>query len=134
MKALTTILFVFATILLSACKGEAQKPTAVTTSADMQVIQFHTEHRCATCLKIEDLTKKTLANYFPNIPFSLVNAEDKKNEKITEQFEAFGTSLFLYNPKTGKKKDLTDFAFMNAGDEKKFEAELKKQIETFLKG
>jgi sulfite exporter TauE/SafE len=41
--------------------------------------------------------------------------------------------LFLYNPKTGKKKDLTDFAFMNAGDEKKFESELKKQIEIFLK-
>lgn len=103
-------------------------------SADMQVIQFHTEHRCATCLKIEELTKKTLASHFSTIPFSLINAEDKKNEKITEQFEAFGTSLFLYNPKTGKKKDLTDFAFMNAGDEKKFESELKNQIEIFLKG
>ncbi len=134
MKAFITTFIVFATILLTSCNGEAQKPTALTTSADMQVIQFHTAHRCATCLKIEELTKKTLANYFPNIPFSLVNAEDKKNEKITEQFEAFGTSLFLYNPKTGKKKDLTDFAFMNAGDEKKFESELKKQIETFLKG
>jgi hypothetical protein len=33
-------------------------------SADMQVIQFHTEHRCATCLKIEELTKKTLASHF----------------------------------------------------------------------
>lgn len=134
MKAFITTFIVFATILLTSCNSDAQKPTALTTSADMQVIQFHTAHRCATCLKIEELTKKTLANYFPNIPFSLINADEKKNEKITEQFEAFGTSLFLYNPKTGKKKDLTDFAFMNAGDEKKFESELKKQIETFLKG
>ncbi|MFZ1676683.1 MAG: nitrophenyl compound nitroreductase subunit ArsF family protein [Saprospiraceae bacterium] len=99
----------------------------------IQVIQFHNEHRCATCLKIEELTKKTLADYFPDIPFSLVNVEDKKNKKMTEQFEAFGTSLFLYNPTTGRKKDLTDFAFMNAGDEKKFEAGLKKHIEDFLK-
>ncbi|HQW25682.1 MAG TPA: hypothetical protein PLV75_06975, partial [Saprospiraceae bacterium] len=82
MKAFITTFIVFATILLTSCNGEAQKPTALTTSADMQVIQFHTAHRCATCLKIEELTKKTLANYFPNIPFSLVNAEDKKNEKI----------------------------------------------------
>lgn len=134
MKSLTTTLFVFATILLSEYKCEAQQTTAPSTSTELQVIQFHNEHRCATCLKIEELTKKTLADYFPAIPFSLVNVEEKKNEKMTEQFEAFGTSLFLYNPKTGKKKDLTDFAFMNAGDEKKFESELKKQIETFLKG
>lgn len=133
MKTLSISLFVLATILLSACSGEAQKPTTVTANATMQVIQFHNEHRCATCLKIEELTKKTLADYFPAIPFSLVNVEEKKNEKMTEQFEAFGTSLFLYNPKTGKKKDLTDFAFMNAGDEKKFESELKQQIEAFLK-
>lgn len=133
MKVLTTTLFVFATILLSAYNGEAQKPTSPSTSAAIQVIQFHNEHRCETCLKIERLTKKTLTDYFPTIPFSLVNVEEKKNEKMTEQFEAFGTSLFLYNPKTGKKKDLTDFAFMNAGDEAKFESELKKHIEAFLK-
>lgn len=133
MKTLPLSLFVFAAIMLSACTGEAQKPTVAQTGTSMQVIQFHNEHRCATCLKIEELTKKTLADYFPSIPFSLVNAEDKKNEKMTQQFEAFGTSLFLYNPKTGLKKDLTDFAFMNAGDDKKFEAELKKHIEAFLK-
>lgn len=133
MKTFPISLYIFAAILLSACTGEAQKPTAAPSGATMQVIQFHNEHRCVTCLKIEELTKKTLADYFPAIPFSLVNVEDKKNEKMTEQFEAFGTSLFLYNPKTGLKKDLTDFAFMNAGDDKKFETELKKHIEAFLK-
>ncbi len=133
MKALTTTFFVFATILLSASYVKAQKPTTPSTNTDIQVIQFHNEHRCETCLKIETLTKKTLTDYFPSIPFYLVNVEEKKNEKMTEQFEAFGTSLFLYNPKTGKKKDLTDFAFMNASDEKKFESELKKHIEAFFK-
>jgi hypothetical protein len=133
MKSLPIALFIFTVIMLSACSGEAQKSTAQPSTATMQVIQFHNEHRCATCLKIESLTKKTLSDYFPSIPFSLVNVEEKKNESMVEQFEAFGTSLFLYNPKTGSKKDLTDFAFMNAGDDKKFEAELKRQIEAFLK-
>ena len=107
--------------------------TATSNSATIEVIQFHSEHRCITCLKIEKLTRATLANSFPNITFTLVNVEDKKNAKKAEQFEATGTALFLYNPKTGKKKDLTDFAFMKAGDEKKFEAELKKYIEDFIK-
>lgn len=134
MKQVHFTLFIFASLLLSACNSKAQQPSATTANASMQVIQFHNEHRCETCQKIEAITRQTLKDYFPSIPFSLVNVEEKKNEKMTEQFEAFGTSLFLYNPKTGKKKDLTDFAFMNAGDEKKFESELKKQIETFLKG
>jgi hypothetical protein len=128
----------FATLLmliLTAFTTEAQTKTqqpAKPTTASIEVIQFHSQHRCMTCNKIEALTKETLTS-FKNIPFSLVNVDDKKNEKKAEQFEATGTALFLYNPKTGKKKDLTDFAFMNAGNKEKFVADLKKEIEKFLK-
>jgi maltose-binding protein MalE len=132
------IIFSFATLMMllfTACNSEAQntKQTSTATSdAKIEVIQFHSEHRCMTCNKIETLTKETLKAY-PNIPFSLVNVDDKKNEKKAEQFEATGTALFLYNPKTGKKKDLTDFAFMNAGNKEKFLEGLKKEIDLFLK-
>ena len=122
-------------LLFTACNNEAQntKPTSTTTSdVKIEVIQFHSEHRCMTCNKIETLTKETLKAY-PNIPFSLVNVDDKKNDKKAEQFKATGTALFLYNPKTGKKKDLTDFAFMNAGNKEKFLEGLKKEINLFLK-
>lgn len=132
------IFYSFATLILllfTACNSEAQntKQTSTATSdAKIEVIQFHSEHRCMTCNKIESLTKETLKAY-PNIPFSLVNVDDKKNEKKAEQFKATGTALFLYNPKTDKKKDLTDFAFMNAGNKEKFIKELKKEIDLFLK-
>lgn len=132
------IFFSFATLLMllftpynSEAQNTKQSSTA-TADAKIEVIQFHSEHRCMTCNKIETLTKETLKAY-PNIPFSLVNVDDKKNEKKTEQFEATGTALFLYNPKTGKKKDLTDFAFMNAGNNEKFIEGLKKEIDLFLK-
>jgi hypothetical protein len=124
----------FIVLLLTACSTGAQgnKATLVSTETTIEIIQFHSEHRCMTCNKIEVLTKETLKSY-PNIPFSLVNVDDKKNEKKAEQFEATGTALFLYNPKTGKKKDLTDFAFMNASNKEKFVEGLKKEIEAFLK-
>lgn len=135
-KILTSVFAMFMLLFIS-CNGNSQtkKATAKTTTAKatIEIIQFHSEHRCMTCNKIEKLTRLTLKD-FPTIPFSLVNVDDAKNEKKAEQFEATGTALFLYNPKTGKKKNLTDFAFMNAGDEAKFQKELKKEIQLFLKG
>ncbi len=128
--SIAVLSFIFSFFLVS--NGNAQQSNQVQTTT-IEVIQFHSEHRCVTCLKIEKLTRATLANYFPNIPFSLVNVEDKKNAKKAEQFQASGTALFLYNNKTGKKKELTDFAFMNAGDDKKFDEELKKFINDFIK-
>jgi hypothetical protein len=130
MKKSLIYLITLLALVFTTANGKAQqnKPTAI-----IEVIQFHSEHRCATCMLIEKLTRKTLTNNYPAIPFSLVNVDDKKNAKKAEQFEAAGTSLYLYNPATGKKKDLTDFAFLKAGDEKKFAAELKKYIEEFRK-
>ena len=128
------ILSVFATFMLLFVSnfGNAQTKKATVSSAktNVEIIQFHSEHRCMTCNKIEELTRETLKSY-PTIPFSLVNVDDKKNEKIATQFEATGTALFLYNPTTKKKQDLTEMAFMNAGDKDKFIQELKKKIDAF---
>ncbi len=123
-----------AIVLFTACSSEAQNnpKTSSTKAASIEVIQFHSEHRCMTCNKIEELSRKVLKDY-PNIPFSLVNIDDKKNEAKAEEFEAFGTALYLYNPATGARKNLTEFAFMNAMDEEKFKEGLKKEIEAFQK-
>lgn len=110
--------------------GYAQSNAIKTKKAEIEVIQFHSEHRCATCLKIEEMTKETVKE-FSGVPFRLINVDDKKNEKIAAQFEAAGTALFLHNPKTGKKKDLTDFAFLNSGNKTKFIEGMKKEIKRF---
>ncbi len=125
----------FIAFMFTASISEAQqiKPAVTASKPTIEVIQFHSEHRCVTCLKIEKLTKATLTKSYPAIVFKLYNVDDKANVKIAEKFEAAGTALYLYNPVTGKRKDLTDFAFMKAGDEKKFEAELKRFIEDFIK-
>ncbi len=122
-------------VLFSACSGKAQTPqlTVNTANAEVALIQFHSEHRCMTCMKIEELSKQTLAK-FDGIPFTLVNVDDAENKETAEEFQAYGTALFLYNPKTGAKKELTDFAFMNAGDAEKFVTGLSKEIAAFKKG
>jgi thioredoxin-related protein len=131
-------LLVLATFtLLISCGEKTKSEQEVTKSATsieaskIQVIQFHSENRCMTCNKIEALALETLKSY-PELRFQLVNVDDSNNEQLSEQFEATGTALFLYNPSTKEKLDLTEFAFMTAGDETKFETALKKQIEKFM--
>lgn len=134
-KSILTSVFATLMLLFVSCNGNAQTNTAAVKSnatATIQVIQFHSEHRCMTCNKIEVLARVALKKY-PAIPFSLVNADDKKNEKLCTQFEAYGSSLFLYNTKTKKIKNLTEMAFMNAGDQDKFIKEFNKNMDTFLK-
>lgn len=132
MKSLLISLFTFTTCMLVTGNSQAQQSIKTPTTS-IEVIQFHAEHRCVTCLKIEKLTRATLSKSYPAIPFRLYNVDDKKNEKIAEQFEATGTALFLYNPKTGKKKNLTEFAFMKSGNEAAYDATLKQLISEFLK-
>ena len=127
--------FAMVTLLLISCNNTSKTENISVSSSDkstIQVIQFHSENRCMTCNKIEALTLKTLESY-PEITFTLVNVDDSKNGSKSEQFEATGTALFLYNPTTAAKLDLTEFAFMTAGNEEKFVAELKKEIDLFLK-
>jgi len=133
MKKISTILLIISGLLLFSCIGNTQNSPASQTGT-VEVIQFHNEHRCYSCLEIEKLTKATLAKNYPSIPFKLINLDDKSNAPVAKQFEAAGTALFLYNAKTGKKKNLTAFAFLKVGNEAAFTEELKKYIAEFLKG
>lgn len=114
----------------------AQKP------AKLKIVYFHAEHRCPTCLSIEDNTNKTLSTYFSQqlksgeITFVSLDVSEKKNEQMVEKYEADGSSLFLTNV-TGKKEqttDFTNFAFSYSRNQpEKFIAGLKAEIEKNLK-
>ena len=126
------VLAVFTTFF--SCKNEAKEETKIsenTVQTDIQLIQFHTEHRCETCNNIEKLSKETIKGN-EAISFVLYNVDEEKNAKVAEQFEATGTSLYLYNSKTKATKDLTEMAFMYAKNEgEKFKTELQKEISEF---
>jgi hypothetical protein len=113
-----------------------QKPTK------LQIIYFHAEHRCPTCLSIEENAKKTLNTYFAaqmkdgTIKFQVIDVSDEKNSKIAEKYEATGSKLFLTKVE-GKKEtntDFTNFAFSYSRNQaEKFIAGLKAEIEKNLK-
>jgi thiol-disulfide isomerase/thioredoxin len=132
MKTLSLLFITFISFLISTSSNAQNKVAGKTMSqsSNIEIIQFHSEHRCATCLKIEELTKEAVKSY-KGMSFKLINVDEPKNEKIAEKFEAVGTAVFIYNPKTGKKKDMTDFVFMNAGNKTKFIEGMKKEINKF---
>jgi hypothetical protein len=142
MKKLSALVVVVSLVLFS-CKGKAQTEKTLNEKVanKIEVIDFHSTHRCMTCNAIESSTKFTLDTYFKDevesnkITFQVVNVDEEENLKIAEKFEATGTALFLNVVKDGKEEqiDLTEFAFMNGNDQKVFSDELKVKIEEALK-
>jgi len=139
MKHLLHLTFLALGLFVTVGTSNAQQP-ATATGTRIDVIDFHNEHRCKTCLTIQSLTEEVLNTTFAaqkkagTITFRLVNVEDAANEKIAEDFGAYGTALFLHVHKNGKaeKIDLTEWAFMNANDAAKFKAELTSKLRAVL--
>ncbi len=138
---IVSALFTVIIFTLSACNSEAQtaKNTGVANEASLEVIDFHTTHRCKTCLAIEKAAKEVLdANFAPamksgKITFKTVNVDEEANAKIAEKFGAFGSTLVIYNPKTDSFADMTDFAFSYAvGDVAKFKNGFKAAVQKAL--
>ena len=107
----------------------------------VEVIDFHSTRRCATCNAIEEKARTVLKKYYSTemkeglITFQTVNVDKEENYKMAEEFEAGGTALFINVVKNGKstKIDLTDFAFMNVNsDDDDFEKGLRKEMDKAL--
>ena len=143
MKTLKFITVLAIGLILTACNGQNKSKDQIfdQSVSKIEVLDFHSTHRCMTCNAIEANTKYTLNTYFAKelkedkITFQVINVDEKKNEKIAEKFEASGTSLILNVIKNGKETqiNLTDFAFMNGNDQETFSKELKAKIDTELK-
>jgi len=143
MKAIKFFPILAISLILTSCNGQNEsKTTSLNKSiSKIEVLDFHSTHRCMTCNAIEANTNYTLNTYFAKelkddkITFQVINVDEKENEKIAEKFEASGTSLFLNVIKNGKETqiNLTDFAFINGNDQEAFSKELKAKIDTELK-
>lgn len=138
----TIIISLFSLFIFTNCSGQPiPKYTAQANGPNrIEVLDFHNEHRCATCLEIERLTKELLSQDYADaitkglITFKLINADEKANAAVVEHYTAYGTTLIISSVKNGAEEfaDLTNFAFMNFNKEEKFKETLKKEIDAAL--
>jgi hypothetical protein len=114
-----------AVILLSGtsslCQAQTEnkgKEPSVADTDKIEVYYFHNTRRCETCKAVEAVTRKTLEENFAQqmkageITFQSLNIEDEENEPLARKLHVSGQTLLFV--KDGKKKDLTNEAFMFA--------------------
>lgn len=84
----------------------------------VEVYYFHNTRRCATCEAVEEVTKSSLNELYPEqvksgaVEFHSLNLEEDVNESLAKKLKVSGQTLLVV--KNGKKKDLTNDAFMYA--------------------
>ena len=142
MKNSKTLLVLVATMLLFSWNISAQNEEGkkIKSGNKVEVIDFHSTHRCMTCNAIEANTKFTLEEYFADelesgkITFQSINIDEKENYAMAEKYEAAGTSLFLNVIDDGKEAqiNLTNLAFKKGKNKAAFSKELKRMIEKQL--
>jgi len=143
MKTIKILTILITSLILTSCNGQNKKTDNQTNSdvTKIEVIDFHSTHRCFTCNAIEENTKYTLDTYFSKemkegkITFQIINVDEEINNKIAEKFEASGTSLFINTIKNGTEKqtNITNFAFSKGKNKDAFSTELKSKLEKELK-
>jgi hypothetical protein len=115
------LLSVMALSLAISCSAQTsnKEETAKISNGDkLEVYYFHNTRRCATCQAVEAVTKRTLEDNYPEqmkegtITFQSLNIEEDVNEPLARKLHVSGQTLLFI--KDGKKRDLTNDAFMYA--------------------
>ena len=129
MKKLSVFTLIAIGLLFFTFNGKAQNEDLSDTKLNnkVEVIGFHSTHRCMTCKAIEANTKYTLDEFFADelksgkIIYQSINIDEKENYAMAEKFQAGGTSLFLNLVDSGKESqiDLTNLAFKKGKDYEK---------------
>jgi len=106
-------------------------------SKKVQIYYFHNARRCATCQAVEDVTKKSLKELYPEmtkngkIVFQSLDIEEKSNQSLVKKYKVSGqTLLFVSN---SKKVNLTNDAFMYArNNPDKLKSKIQKTIDIMM--
>jgi hypothetical protein len=106
---------------MASCSGSTEKKTAETAQTEVAetakviVYYFHGKQRCKTCLTIQEVAGKTIAENFVDnndVLFAELDYSEKVNEAIAERYEVANSSLFVVSG--DEFVNLTDIAFANA--------------------
>lgn len=104
----------------------SQKATDVKAT---QVVYFHNERRCATCMAVEEVTKDVIAQLdSTTISFNSYELGDSATTMMVKDLKIAGQTLLIISKDT--IIDLTNSAFMNARvNPDQFKADLKSALD-----
>lgn len=137
MKAQNLIIFLLPILFFSysAVSQEENNSEVKIKETKVEVYYFHNTRRCATCNAVEDVTKATLEESYSEqykegeLTFTSLNLEEEEGEKVARKLKVSGQTLLIIVD--GKKKDLTNDAFMYARSKPdKLKAKIIKTIGT----
>lgn len=75
----------------------------------VEVVYYHGDVRCMTCIKIESLIKRTVEEFYQKqvdagkIVFKSVNYDKKENEKFADKYDLFNQTLIISVNKNNKE-------------------------------
>jgi len=143
MKALKYILLVMVSLTIASCMGKSSEKTNISGSdangSPVTIYYFHGEHRCPTCIAIENETKAALEINLKKeaesgkIELQVINADEGHNKQICEKYGVYGSTLLLV--KGEKVVNLTNLAFGNARrNPDKFREDLANEVKKLING
>lgn len=143
MKVLKYFLLAIAGLTITSCMGKPGEKNSMTitdgSGSQVTVYYFHGEHRCPTCIAIENETKATFEINLKKeseegkVELQVINADEGRNKQICEKYEVYGSTLLLV--KNNKVVNLTIMAFGTVHrNPDKFREELTKEVKKLING
>lgn len=124
-------------VAINAQTNNVQKKTVSAATDKIEVFYFHYTRRCLTCNAVEEVTKKSLAELYPEqskqakIVFTSVNLDEKSSKTLAQKCKAEGQALIIMAK--DKRFDLTQTGFMYARSKPEaLKEEIKKTIDPLL--
>jgi hypothetical protein len=80
---------------------QQNEPAPVNNDNTVEVVYFHMQQRCVTCLCFEERISTVIAENFNNeiengkLVYKIIDITDKDNETIVIKYQAFGSQLFI---------------------------------------
>lgn len=135
MRTVKWIIFLVITTSLSyACQGQSnQKNSSEKKVSNVYVYYFHYTHRCATCLAVENETRKAIHElYGKAVSFASYNLDEKEGQEMAKKVgDVAGQALLVVSGNT--KINLTMEGFMYARtNPTKLKQILKEKIDPLL--
>ena len=150
-KTFLVSVFLFISLILTGCNSQANSQSAeeketpsvqqeIAQVDKIEIIDFHSTHRCFSCQTIEQFTQLALAEFFQpelssgKITFQSINVEEGQNQPIVQKFQARGSSLFINVIRDGKDNIEEDTQVWRlVQNEAGFKSYLKAKIANLLK-